>query len=169
MESLKKYFLLAIGVVILVWSLILVLNQPAPAKYQRSDLSQPSPSQGEGKGEVIRIGDKEIFIEIANTDASRTQGLSGRASLASHTGLLFIFDEPGQYGFWMKDMHFPIDIIWIDENWLVVGVEREVAPNTFPQIFEPISPIKYVLEINSGEASRLGIDTGSRLIFDSQK
>ena len=63
------------------------------------------------------IGDAKIYIEIAKTTAELTRGLSGRPTLAENSGLFFIFPNSGIHGIWMKDMDFPIDIIWLDENY----------------------------------------------------
>lgn len=109
------------------------------------------------------VGAVQIPIEVADTNEERARGLSGRSALKNGGGLFFIFDMPGSYSFWMKDMRFPIDIVWINENWEVVGVERGVAPGTFPQTFYPPSEILYVLELNAGEAAKLGIDAGSKV------
>ena len=107
-----------------------------------------------------------IHIEIADTDASREQGLSDRASLPSDNGMLFVFDTPGQYGFWMKDMHFPLDMVWINADKTVVGVTKDLLPSTYPSIFPPPSPISYVLEINAGSAETFGIIKGTSVSFD---
>ena len=97
-------------------------------------------------------------MEIANTDAERTQGLSGRASLPAGTGLLFVFESPGKYGFWMKDMNFPIDIVWLGDGMLPVGIEKNVSPDSYPQVFYPPVPVRYVLEVNAGESSVLELN-----------
>lgn len=163
MESLKKAFFLIVGVGIVVWSFYAFWNKPAPSHYQESaDLEEPS------KRIRVIVGDKTISAEVANTDQERAQGLSGRESLGAETGLIFVFDTPGKYGFWMKNMKFPIDIVWIDETLQVVGVERLINPDTYPAQFFPPSDIKYALELTAGEASILGIDTGSILIFDAR-
>jgi uncharacterized protein len=151
MENLKKYAYIALGLALVIWSFVMVLKQPAPEKYQ----SAP----------VLQIGNHSINLEVADTDAERSLGLSGRTSLESDTGLLFIFEEPGIYSFWMKDMRFPIDIVWIDENWEVVDINRGVRPETYPELFHPVAPVKYVLELNSGTAVELGIDTNSKLFL----
>ncbi len=99
-----------------------------------------------------------LELEIADTESERARGLSGRAALGENEGMLFIFDEPEMPGFWMKDMHFPIDIIWLDENRQIVGLHENIAPDTYPAIFYPPRlveagpprPIKYVLEVNAG-------------------
>jgi uncharacterized membrane protein (UPF0127 family) len=63
-------------------------------------------------------------------------------------------------------MRFPIDIIWLDADWKVVGLERGVKPETFPTVFYPKTVALYVLELALGETSRLGIDIGSKLFLD---
>ena len=81
------------------------------------------------------------------------------------TGLIFVFDTPGKYGFWMKNMKFSIDIAWIDETLQVVGVERLINPDTYPKVFYPPGNIKYVLEIGAGEAQKYGIDIGQFISY----
>lgn len=104
---------------------------------------------------IVKINETSILAEIADTEEERSKGLSGRESLAEDEGLLFVFEEPGLYGFWMKDMNFAIDIIWIDESRHVIGIERGVAPETFPNTFHSPGPVKYVLEVPSGRAGLL--------------
>jgi uncharacterized membrane protein (UPF0127 family) len=106
-----------------------------------------------------------IHAEIADTDASREQGLSDRQSLPANHGMLFIFDTPGQYGFWMKDMHFPLDMVWINADKTVAGVTKDLSPSTYPSIFPPPSPISYVLEINAGSAEKFGLISGAIVDF----
>ena len=66
-----------------------------------------------GKKHTIIIGEKDILVEVADTVAKRTKGLSGKETLPENEGLFFIFKEIGKHPFWMKDMRFPVDIIWI--------------------------------------------------------
>lgn len=65
--------------------------------------------------------------------------------------MLFEFKEVGQYGFWMKDMKYPIDIIWIDENLHEVFRASSVPADSYPKVFSSPVPAKYVLETNLGE------------------
>jgi uncharacterized membrane protein (UPF0127 family) len=104
-----------------------------------------------------------LEAELANTRASRELGLSGRASMGDNEGLLFAFDKPGRYGFWMKDMQFPLDIIWINENGIVVSIERGLTPESYPKIFMNQAEASYVLEINAGLAERFGLYLGSKV------
>ena len=114
---------------------------------------------------LIRVGKYSINAEIADTEASRTQGLSGRMNLAADTGLLFVFGSPDIYGFWMKDMNFPIDIVWIDSKKKVVGVERSINPESFPEIYYASSSVLYVLELNSMAAQKYGMSPVTQLVF----
>jgi len=111
----------------------------------------------------IQIKDRIFALEMANTDEERTRGLSGRDSLPQNKALLFVFEKPGQYGFWMKDMKFPIDIFWLNENYNVVHIEKNVSPNTFPNIYSPSTTAIYVLETNAGIADNLQIKVGDKL------
>src|SRR5438094_9545272 len=55
-----------------------------------------------------------VYVEVARTDAEREKGLGGHAPLGQYDGMLFIFDQPAPYAFWMKGMTFPLDMLWID-------------------------------------------------------
>ena len=112
------------------------------------------------QGPMVTVGSATVTVVVADTEALRTQGLSGKRSLAANEGMLFIFENPGVYGFWMKDMYFPIDIIWIDTNWKVSDISPGVDPNTYPQAFFPKKPVRYVLEVPSGFAKEHGISVG---------
>lgn len=100
------------------------------------------------------IENKKCFdIEFAGTEYLRELGLSNRESLPQNNGMLFVFEEDVIPGFWMKDMNFPLDIIWIDSNFEIVGIEKDIQPcetiENCPAVF-PEREIRYVLEINSG-------------------
>ncbi len=104
-----------------------------------------------------------IQVEVAQTKSSRELGLSGRVSMGNDEGILFVFDTPGKYGFWMKDMNFPLDIIWINENGLVVDIERNLTPGSYPKTFINEIDATYVLEINAGLAKEFGLFLGSKV------
>lgn len=102
-------------------------------------------------------------IEVADTPEKRTQGLSGRESIADNYGMLFIFSEPAYHGFWMKDMRVPIDIIWISSTGTIVHIEHELSPDTYPDVFTPPSPARYVLETRAGYAREHDWEEGTQL------
>lgn len=108
----------------------------------------------------------EILIEKAETDKERVLGLSGRHSLGSADGLLFIFPDEGKYGIWMKDMLFSIDIIWINSSGEVVFIEENVSPETFPSVFKPDKLAKFVLEVEAGTVEKEGWNVGSSFVLE---
>ncbi len=112
---------------------------------------------------VLDAGAYTLKLEVADTDAERELGLSGRTGLDQNSGLLFVFDRPGNYGFWMKDMLFPIDIAWLDKDRRVVHIERGVSPATYPTVFFPQANSTYVLEVNAGFLALHQINIGDVL------
>ncbi len=106
-----------------------------------------------------------LRVEIANTEIERGQGLSDRPSLAEQEGLLFVFPTADTYSFWTKDMHFAIDIIWLDDNWQIVDITPNLAPETFPKTFSPSSPAHYVLEVNAGFSATHNLNIGDKITF----
>ncbi len=108
----------------------------------------------------IVLNGKTFVLEVANTDATIKQGLSGHAPLADDGGMLFIFPTAGNYGFWMKDMLFPLDIIWINSNFQIVHVEQNLTPASYPTVYYPNADALYVIEINAGQTAKLNIHEG---------
>ncbi len=106
-------------------------------------------------------------VEIADTEIERNLGLSGRESLAKGSGMLFVFDEPAVYGFWMKDMNFPIDIIWISGN-KIIGWEENVnpepgIPDSDLKRYYPPEAIYMALEVPAGTVSSENIGVGDEI------
>ena len=158
-----KLFLL-IGLIVILGSFYLFWNRPANKHYQpnyKATEEIPAPLLPKEGERTLTIGDGTFIVEVAETEEERSLGLSGRTTLPEGRGLFFIFEIPGKYGFWMKEMNFPIDIVWIDESWQVAGVERDVSPDSYPKIFYPVRAIKYVLELPAGTAAFKRIDVGS--------
>jgi uncharacterized membrane protein (UPF0127 family) len=116
-------------------------------------------------GDSMAVDGKSFRLEVADTNKSRAQGLSGRAGLPPDQVMLFVFDEPSKQCMWMKDMQFAIDMVWLDAEKKVVHVERNVSPDTYPDSFCAKSPAKYVLEFSAGQAAALGITPGKTLQF----
>ena len=72
----------------------------------------------------VKIKDLVIHVDLAITPDEQSKGLSIKNTLNDSDGMLFPFDTPGDYSFWMKDMKFPIDIIWIDSNYKIVVLKK---------------------------------------------
>lgn len=109
----------------------------------------------------IKVGSKTIQVEIVNTPQSQIKGLSGRKNLNEDFGMLFNFDDYRVRTFWMKNMNFPLDIIWINEG-VIVGVDKNALPEgEVPQkkYYSP-GPVNQVLEVNAGWFDRNKIMIG---------
>ncbi len=122
-------------------------------------------SAGDYETKTIRIGSETLAVEIVATPAARERGLSGHAPLGAQEGMLFVFEKEDTYGFWMKDMLFPIDIIWINAEGEVVTVASRATPESYPQVLYPSAPALYVLEVTAGFAEQHGIAEGSKLVL----
>lgn len=108
-----------------------------------------------------------VDVDIVKTNEDMALGLSGRKSLAANQGMLFIFAQAGSYGFWMKDMNFNLDIVWLDDHHRVVDMKTDFIPCT-PQdcpVYKPKVDAKYVLEVNAGYCRLQGIGLGKTLDF----
>ncbi len=114
---------------------------------------------------VIVIGDTALTVEIADTVEKRAQGLSGREKLKKNTGMFFVFDEPDKYGFWMKDMKFNIDIIWLNSHGQIIYMKESVSPDTYPETFTPDQEALYVLEVPAGFAAEKHLELGDKIDF----
>lgn len=120
----------------------------------------------------FNVGTKKISInghffttEIASTEKSRSAGLSGRSELCAKCAMLFVFERSDRYSFWMKDMLFDLDIIWINGTE-IVGIEKNISHmgGSF-EIVQPSVPINKVLEINAGKSDEVGIKVGDKVKF----
>ncbi len=120
--------------------------------------------------EILNSEGRRIYVEVeaADTEQLRSQGLSGREELGDYQGMLFLFDEKGTYSFWMKDMNFPLDLIYIDETYYIVDIIENKQPCTQEECnsFVPSAPFKYVLEVKGGFCDVNRVDIGNAIIFD---
>ena len=111
------------------------------------------------------------MVELAVTPAERNQGLSGHPPLADNEGMLFVFENEAKWTFWMKEMLFPLDMLWIDARCAVVDITENApmpepgqALQDLPRFF-PETLAQYVLEVNAGTAQRTGVSIGDRVVF----
>ena len=116
-----------------------------------------------------KINNLTLELEIADDFNERKQGLSNRETLCKDCGMLFIFPDKQVRNFWMKDMNFPLDIIWINDD-KIEGINENLLPEgEVPgKTYSSILPVNYVLEINAGLANEYGLEAGDRieLIFE---
>lgn len=114
---------------------------------------------------TLRINNQEIHIEIATTLQEKKEGLCCRNSLPERQGMLFVYDQPGDYGFWMKNTRIPLDMYWISAEKKIVHIEHSVRPDSYPQSFRSPIPAQYILETNAGFAKKHSITVGDQAEF----
>jgi uncharacterized protein len=103
-----------------------------------------------------------LSVEMAETEAARGRGLMFRDALADDAGMLFVFDVPGRYAFWMKHVRVPLDIIWLDDASRVVWIVENASPcDADPcPIYEPPDEASMVVEVAGGLTRRHGVTVG---------
>ncbi len=114
---------------------------------------------------ILTIAGTELHVAYANMPAEQERGLSGTQSLGEDQGMLFLFPTENTPSFWMKDMNYPIDMIWVASNKKVVDITPSVDPSTYPKTFSPKSPAQYVLEMPAGFAEKNTIEEGTQVSF----
>ena len=120
---------------------------------------------------VVEVGGVVFKVDVADDAAERAQGLSGRDPLPDDGGMLFVYQDPVVPGFWMRQMRFPLDFVWIGEDCEVVDVTPNVpapepgTPESELMLYRPSAPILYNLEVNAGTAAKHGIEVGDAVRF----
>jgi uncharacterized membrane protein (UPF0127 family) len=116
---------------------------------------------------TIRVGEKRFNLYVAETEVDKQIGLSKYEKISNNRGMLFVFDKPEYYPFWMKGMKFPIDIIYIKGDKVVTVIKDLKPENSDSIIYYPIAPSDKVLEINAGLAAEHGIDVGETVKLEN--
>lgn len=112
------------------------------------------------------INGNEINLEVVTSLEDQKMGLSNRDLLDYDTGMLFLYEDLKRRSFWMKEMRFSIDILWIDENNTIIGIEESVSPDSFPERFISSKPVPFVLELVGGWSKEHRIRVGDTVEFD---
>ena len=110
---------------------------------------------------TVSISGQEFHVEMVSAKTQLEKGLGGRDSLCDDCGMLFIFPQSGSYSFWMKDMRFNLDIIWI-ENGKITFIARNVSFDS-KETINPRVPADRVLEINAGLSDKYGFKVGDNV------
>ena len=118
-----------------------------------------------GNIKYVRIAGQNIKVDLALTKEARERGLSGRSGLKENQGMLFVFEKPDRYPFWMKDMNFAIDIIWISEGLKVIFIKKGALPESYPENFLSGGNAKYVLEVVAGFSEKNNLKKGDSVLF----
>jgi len=114
----------------------------------------------------LRIKGVDFMASVARIEEEKRQGLSGTSELPAGLVKLFDFEAEDQWGIWMKDMNYAIDIVWLDSEKTVVHIEEDVSPDTYPDVFKSSVPARYVIELQAGVVSVAGLVAGDKVEFD---
>ena len=104
---------------------------------------------------VVTLHGRTYSLTVAGDEMTRERGLSDARTLASGTGMLFIFGSDGIWRFWMKDMHYNLDIIWLNNKKEVVYVVHNASMASYPRVFTPPKESRYVIEVPAGDAAEV--------------
>lgn len=120
---------------------------------------------------TVTIAGTTVAVDVARTGEDRAQGLSGRSELAHGEGMLFVHEAPGRHGYWMRDMHFEIDILWLRAGRIVdvahrVKPEPADTPSESLPVYRPRADADLVLEVPAGFARAHGWDPGVRVTVE---
>ena len=143
-------------IIVIILSVLVIFLEIRPFLYKSS------------KNNKIEINGHKMNIEIVRNPIDLAKGLSGRDPLSLDEGMLFIFPKESGYGFWMKDMRFAIDIVWIKGD-KVIGFIENVDPQIGVsekdlKIYSPGEPVDKVLEILGGRARSLNLKIGDKVL-----
>lgn len=121
-----------------------------------------------GTGTWVELGGERYTVEVADDDAERARGLMFRDALEQDHGMLFIHDAEEPLAYWMKNTRIALDILYFDSQRRLVSQQRDVPPCTAGDRCPPYpsdAPARFVLELNAGEAARIGVRDGMELTF----
>ncbi|MEK7539600.1 MAG: DUF192 domain-containing protein [Patescibacteria group bacterium] len=150
-RSARKYFIRFFLVIIFFVFLFFI-----PPKHNLADIK------------AVKIARQTVKVDLALTKEAQEKGLSGREGLQNDEGLLFVFEYPDNYLFWMKDMNFPIDIIWLNQDRQIVYIKKDAQPLLYPETYGPQKnqpDAKYVLEVASGFSDKNNLQVGDKVEF----
>ncbi|HEU0081117.1 MAG TPA: DUF192 domain-containing protein [Candidatus Paceibacterota bacterium] len=143
--SKKSLFFSLVIIVISVLSVFFASSSSPDSSYRRA---------------TVTLGKTPFTALVSDTEALRELGLSGHSPLGPRQAMLFVFDKPDMVGFWMKDMKFSLDIVWIGADMRVISFVEGVSPQSYPTIYYPERPSQYVVELPAGALATTGLRKG---------
>lgn len=169
LKVIVQYVLVAFAVLLSILSIFCGRGSYAPCRAFSDFVSLPSdaytqlstPISGFKTGQLV-INDTSYTVYIAETDATRSQGLSNIISMDTNEGMLFVFDSPTRSPFWMEDMNFSLDFVYIRDG-VVVDLLQDISPDTYPELITSREPFTHVLELNAGQIKRWKFAVGDRV------
>ncbi len=146
---------------VLSWGLVLLVLALVGAAAYYLLLPQLQPHV------TLRLGDGVFAAQVADTPEKRTKGLSGTYNLRDSQAMLFVFDSDDKWPIWMKDVRYPIDIVWLDKDKKVVYIVKNAPPESYPyESFAPKQDARYVVELAAGTVGKKKIAIGKMAEFD---
>lgn len=129
----------------------------------KGDSNSGADNNLQGKEYTLATGKYVYRLASVSSESAQQQGLSGTKSLASNKGMLFIDNDVARRCFWMKDMNYPLDIIWVGAGKKITHIERNLSPSTYPKAY--CADAQYVIELNAGQADKSSMSVGQVLSF----
>ncbi|MEI7765707.1 MAG: DUF192 domain-containing protein [bacterium] len=154
MKNFKKY---SSFIVVILFSIVLGLFL--------SNANEPEKNISTNNVKYVKIAGAIVKVDLALDIKDQGKGLSGRNSLLSDEGMLFIFSKPDKNYFWMKEMNFPIDMVWIGDDFKVIYIKNNAQPSSYPESFGPDVDSRYVLEISAGFSEKNNLKVGDFVEF----
>ena len=156
----RTQVLIPIAIAAIIIGVVGMLTLPSDVKLESVEFPRGT----------IKLDDKTLEVQIADTDSLRARGLMFQNELSYNEGMLFVFDESNTRPMWMLNMQFNLDIIWFDENSNVVAIEKDVPPcrTTIEVVACRENGVsgdnaKYVLEVTSGFVDKFNITENSKM------
>ncbi len=123
-----------------------------------------------GKGQVILPSGRVLHVELAETPEQRARGYMFREKISGEEGMVFFMEGLGFHSFWMKNCKAGLDILWLDEKWQIVHIERELPPcadkpDVPCPLYTPMQASRYVLEVQAGLSAREGLKLGDPILY----
>ena len=121
---------------------------------------------------TVTLREQTFNVEIADDNSERARGLMYRDQMAADAGMLFLFDRQEPQAFWMKNTRIPLDILYFDNGWILVGWSLNTPPCSLGDrcpSYPSQAPARYVLELNAGTAERIGAQFGDKLTVSGLK
>lgn len=154
-----------ISVVIIIFGILFGLGVLVYKFWPRQNKENPTMTTSPINYSILKINNQELKIEVVDNEESRMKGLSGRDSLGVNYGMLFVFAKPDIYPFWMNEMKFSLDIIWLKDKKIVELVKNAQPPSIAGKVenYTPQTTADMVLEVNSGFCDQNGVKTGDKI------
>jgi len=155
------------------WKRSLDVQVPLTSRNQQVQTSsQPAQSVSTGATNITFAG-VVLTVELATTSAEQQQGLRNRSSMPANHGMLFIFSQESEWGMWMYQMEFPLDMIWFNANRQAVFIEQNLPPCTTQEqecpTYTPNAYAMYVLAVNAGFVQTYGVTLGETFTFQGDE